>query len=830
MVQNQQKFHHFLKILSLLLIVSIMAGCSLNLPGIQQVNTTPVTEQTSQTPVIPQAEVIFTAKMPSGTPAGQGISLDILDELTGLALNPQKNLMSPLESGVYSVKIVAPVGAVLKYRYSRIGSPPAIEYTATGKQIRYRLFSVSGPSQVDDEISAWTDLKYTGSTGRIQGIITDSSTNQPIPGLLVEAAGNHGITTSEGSFLLEGLPPGKHLVFVYSLDGNYEPFQQEAIVGENATTPAPISIKPTRLINVTFVVSIPESTLNPLPVRLIGNLYSLGNTFSDLKGGLSTIANRAPLLSPLPDGRYTLTLSLPAGMHLQYKYSLGDGFWNAEHTPAGNFKLREIILPGSDVTFTDVVDTWNAPNSESATFSVTVPDNTPGGDYVSIQFNPFGWTEPIPMWPMGNNHWIYTLYSPLDLVGNIGYRYCRNDVCGAADDATTMGNSANGWPFTSSLIHQDFEDEVKQWAWWQPSGQPTTVVASNVQPRGAGFITGVKLQAELQPSWLASIGPGIQNVKDLGANWVFFSPTFRFTQANPPVLEAVPGKDIFWQDGLALIKLGQTHGLYVGLHAQTIFDGEGSDWWATASRDTNWWANWFARYRTFAINFADMASETNASALVLGDLHIMPAYPGGSLPDGNPSNVPGNADQLWRTMIAEIRQHYRGLILWNIPSPSGLSNLPAFLDQVDGIMVSMTDQVASSSNTLQSDLTTSFGALLDSSIKPIQDQFGKPIVLTIAYPSTDGGATGCVNISTECISFTELDQPIASNGMSVPIDLQEQVDVYNAFMLAVNLRPWVNGVVSDGFFAPAVLQDTTSSVHGKPASDILWYWYHELTK
>jgi hypothetical protein len=775
------------------------------------------------------AEIIFIARIPADTPAGQGISLDILDEVTGLALHVTQNLMSPIGNGVYSVKIIKPLGTVLKYRYSRFSSPPSIEYTSTGKQVRYRLYSVVGPSQVEDEISAWTDLAYSGAIGRIQGNVTDSSNNSPIPGLLVEAGGVHAITSSTGFFLLEGLPPGKHNLFVYSLDGKYKSFQQEAVVGADATTPAQLSLVPTRLIKVTFTVRIPPSTINPLPIRLIGNLYSLGNTFSDLSGGLSTVANRAPILTLLPDGRYSIILNLPAGFHLQYKYSLGDGFWNAEQTLDGQFRLREIVLPSEDVMVSDVVDAWKAPNSESVSFTVTVPSNTPSGDYVSIQFNPFGWTEPIPMWPLGNNQWIYTLYSPIHILGTIGYRYCRNDACGSADDLATAGSLATGWPFSSSLIHQDFQDNVDHWAWWQPSGQPTTVVATSVQPKGSGFLAGIEFERNYQPTWLATLGSSFQNVKDLGANWAIISPTYRYTRSNPPVLEAVPGKDMLWQDINTAILVGQSKNVLIGLHAQTIIEGDVTQWWISAQRDDNWWANWFARYRTFAINFADLAATTNAGALILGDENTLPAYPNGSLPDGNSSNVPSNADQLWRDLIDEVRQHYHGLLFWSIPYPAGFSNIPGFLDQVDAISFILENNLSDTNTPTQADLNTAIGSVLDNSIKPIQDHFSKPVIVEIRYPSADGSARGCVIISGICQPYQRLDQPFIDDG-SVNLDLQEQVDLYNAAMQAINIRPWINGIISGGFFTPATLQDKSSSIHGKPASDVVWYWFHEFLK
>jgi hypothetical protein len=60
------------------------------------------------------------------------------------------------------------------------------------------------------------------------------------------------------------------------------------------------------------------------------------------------------------------------------------------------------------------------------------------------------------------------------------------------------------------------------------------------------------------------------------------------------------------------------------------------------------------------------------------------------------------------------------------------------------------------------------------------------------------------------------------------VDLQQQADIYDAVFNAVNARSWVGGLVSRGYFAPAALQDKSASIHGKPAADLLWYWFPRL--
>lgn len=111
-----------------------------------------------------------------------------------------------------------------------------------------------------------------------------------------------------------------------------------------------------------------------------------------------------------------LTLQLPVGAYIQYKYTIGDGYWNAEHGADGAFLLRQLIVPEEDTTIQDVVATWETNPGETLTFDVTAPANTPDGDFVSIQLNPlFGWTEPIPMWSPGRKSLGLRLVQPAEL-------------------------------------------------------------------------------------------------------------------------------------------------------------------------------------------------------------------------------------------------------------------------------------------------------------------------------------------------------------------------------------------------------------------------------
>ncbi len=193
-------------------------------------------------------------------------------------------------------------------------------------------------------IASWIDKTFAGTTGSIEGEVYAEG-GGPLANIMVTAAGVQTITDSAGRFDLEGLPPGTHNLVAYALDGTYQTFQQGASVLENLNTPVQVYLKSAPLVNVTFNISVPSNTLPGAPVRLAGNLFQLGNTFADLRGGLSAVADRMPIMTAMPDGRYSLSLRLPAGADVRYKYTLGDGFWNAEHKTTSEFKIHQLIVP-----------------------------------------------------------------------------------------------------------------------------------------------------------------------------------------------------------------------------------------------------------------------------------------------------------------------------------------------------------------------------------------------------------------------------------------------------------------------------------------------------
>jgi len=798
------------------LFVLLLNACSfslLNLPGINPPSSAPVPVPASgpTSTLQPSAAITFNVTLPTPLLGGEVLYLSVLDEITGLGLNPTNIAMQGMDTLHYTVTSPFVMNSVVKYRYMRQGKLSTLEDTSADKEVRYRMYHVTGPGAVEDVVSVWADGLFSSPYGRITGQIVDASNNASIPNILIAAGGQQMLTDSNGKFNLEDLPVGTHNLVAYAIDGAYQTFQQGARVEDGKSTPVTLSLIHASMVNVVFTVTVPSSTLQNVPIRLAGNLYQLGDTFGDLEGGLSTVATRMPALTPLPDGGYSLTLALPAGADIRYKYTLGDGFWNAEHSTDGAFNVRQLIVPASQspLQVQDEVQTWQAGPSSPILFEVNSPANTPAGDIVSIQFNPYGWTEPMPMWPRGNNQWVYQLYSPLNMLGTFEYRYCRNDQCGVADDIQSAQGKP-GRPVSTSLAPQDLQDTVSGWSLLPPAAA-SALVGVPVTSRPAGFWAGVEFLPGYNPTWQAWLPLAVQDVKSRYANWLVLTPSWSVSRTNPIVFSPVPGADPLWADTLDTVNHARAASLSVALFPSVNLPAEPAAWWQSAPRDQVWWDSWFTLYAAFAAYHADLAAKSSAQALILGGDWVTPALPGGQV-NGASSGVPADAETRWESIIADVRQRFSGQVLWAVSYPGGLQSVPAFAKSLDGIYLLWYAPLSGSS---VNDLKTAAGQLLDKDIQPFQTVEGKPVILAAAYPSTDDAASGSLKAQT-------LFQPGASQN---PVNLQAQADGYQALLMAVNERAWLGGFVSRGYYPPAALQDASVSLHGKPAEDVLGYWF-----
>jgi hypothetical protein len=412
------------------------------------------------------AEVVFEATLPQAVDENTTVELEILDEISCLNFNPTRYEMSFKGETTYYVRLPLPIDSIVKYRYILNTSPTTPEKDLEGNDIRYRMALINEPTVVQDIVANWNGSSVASSKGVLTGSIVDATNNIPLPSVLVTIAGQQTYTNTDGTFTMENVPVGEHVLLAYHPSGAYQVFQQKAVIADSAQTPAVFGMQPAQFVNVTFHVDTPENTVKGAPLRLLGNLLQLGNTFSELNASCSVLASQSPIMSYQEDGSYLLTLSLPVGLDIRYKYSLGDGFWNAERKTDGSLRVRQLVVPDHDIVVYDTITTWMVSNEGPLTIRVKVPSTTPANESISLQLNPYIWMNPLPMWALGNNEWLLTIYSPLDVLANATYRYCRNEQC---DISEGIISSSGATTATIYSISGTISDEILQWNLILPS-------------------------------------------------------------------------------------------------------------------------------------------------------------------------------------------------------------------------------------------------------------------------------------------------------------------------------------------------------------------------
>lgn len=816
--------------LLLIMMTMLLNACSsFQLPPTLPAESSPISHQETQTPPASQVEIVFNLELAEGADAGE-IYFEALDVLTGLQRSTARHPMTKLSDQSFSVKILANVGSVIKYRFSRGEKNPVPEATCSGNTILARSFLVVGQDISNNVVCAWEGTSFKGHTGRISSTITDAATEQPLGGVFVEAAGIRAISAADGRYLLEGLPPGTHTIFAYSLDGEYQPFQQGAVVAGQSNTPAPLQLSPSTMVEMTFRVMLPPSELPNLPVRLVGNTYKLGYTYAEESfESAAILASRAPLLEQQEDGSYAITVKLPEGFDLRYKYTLGDVFWNSELFDTGELKSRQLIVPSKNTTISEKVESWTSENTEPVVFKVSVPEITPAADSVSIQFNRENiWTEPLPMWPLGGQDWYFILYNPIDQARPITYRYCRNEQCGVADDTRTAGMKATGLIFSESQTTQVIEDQISAWSAYQNLGAvEEEATASKI--RSGLFVSGVEFQPHYQPSWQPHMATAMQDIRSLGAGWVVLTPGWNYLSNNPPVLQPLPGQTPLRPEQAAIVQHARDANLHVAVYPQMLFDIDPLTWWKNARRDSDWWQRWFEQYRNLVLHYAIWSQQMGSEMLIIGGPDILPATPGFKFADGSTADLPADAPERWRGLIADLRDAFDGQILWAVPYPGKLTQAPEWVDAVDQIYLLWSAPLADDDTAKPKAVTARMTKLLKEDVLPLKDRFNKPILLGVSYPSLNGAITGCVKIDGACMDFMHFDHPTLLDDPDA-FDFNEQSDAYRAMLKVISRDEfrWVSGLISRGYYPPAKLTDGSNSIHGKPVEKVLSFWFNRL--
>ncbi len=764
---------------------------------------------------LPYTEFNFILSIPK--PVQNEIIFEMVDDITGIELNPTRYVMNKMDENHYQLILPVQVPSLIKYRFYKNDGLPIYETNSDNQIIEYRMAYISSPGEINNQLTNWSDEQYAHTYGRISGQAINAETNSPIPNALVVAGGLHSYTNSLGNFIIENLPPGKHNLVLMSTDGEYQSFQQEAIIADGLTTPAFIGMNASNFVNISFIVRPPEGTPEDAFIRILGNTYQLGNVFGNIYNGTSIAPARAPKLSTLPDGSYSITMSLPSGFDLRYKYSLGDGFWNAELHADNSFVVRKIVVPDQDTIITDVINSWKSTENQGVEFVVNVPENTPDTDKVSIQFNSFGWSPPIQMWQTGDYQWTYQLFGPYHLVSKIDYRFCRNDACGSADDASAP---VNGYSFDTTSLPQQLNVNVSHWKSWNQEVEVPSLNAPEINFRGDNFIAGFSFSDQYNVNTPIYVESAYKNILGVNANSIVIPVKWTLQSLNPVILAPITGQNPLWKDLVLMIQKAQNLGLQVWLSPEIELSPKAVKQFVQEDFTTNWQENFSTLYSEYTIFSADLANYMNIEGVIYPTdiLHLYKFQNYATLSEIMTSTTLSNMD--------DIKTRFKNNVFISFKGSELSEN--AILDEVDGYVITPKLDFEES-DFVGENYQETFKAYLDEEVFSNYSEYGKEIFIGLNFPSVKGVERGCILSEEICYDFDIINN-LGENldNASFEIDLLSQVNIYHAAFNAINETEWINGVISQDYNPQVAIMDLSSSVRGKPAIGVFWYWFPRM--
>lgn len=811
--RNRIKPLHHLSLLIVLVI--LLTGCYFpdnpNTPN-------NLRDQQNEDLAPPSINIIFTLQLFQPIPDGEQIFIEILDEVTGLPYHTSAHVLEKITDLEYTLQVAFPAGSVVKYRYVKLGQSRTPEAQPNGEPVRYRLCYVANAIEIVDQLGSWLGEINNHQQGVLTGRVQDRDTHKPIPDILISAAGQITFTDANGQFVLDKLPPGVHNVVAYAIDGSYQTFQQGAQISPGLTTQANLNLQVRPVVQVTFNV-LPPGEAQGAPIYLAGNLAQLGNTFTDLTGSMSILPKKMPTLTQNEDGSYSLVLQLYTGTDLRYKFTLGDGFWNAERDQTGETITRQLIIPNQDITIDHQIISWRSANTEPITFDINLPIESRVQDEIFIQFHAADWTEPIPLWPTGGGNYLYILFSPLDEISSLGYRFCRNGNCQYGIATESSRGEIQIQPSTPS---QTIVHTLDTWKNWEPISEDShTADPIFLPPDPEEYATIIELTPEMDTRWDIYTPIGLSNIANSGASTVIFTPRWGLCSGDDR-LEPIFGITPYFYQLSALLHSAKSFHLRRGLFPQVQTNETEPDWWNTLGQTKGDKERWQDSYRRFMLNYAKIAENTQAEWLIFGGKAFLPSLGDEPINTGVFYGLAEEDEIFWQELITDVRKAYHGQILWATHVHRDTDPLPEFVGVFDGIYIMVDSPLAGGPTATAEEIAVEFSQLIDNHIYEIYRSTEKPVFLALAYPSAAGAAQGCLLINQDCIN-DGLFLPGEMDGLAV--DQEEQHKIYTAILPVIASREWIAGTSIRGYEPTIDLQDSSASISGKTAMNLIRDWF-----
>jgi hypothetical protein len=289
-------------------------------------------------------------------------------------------------------------------------------------------------------------------------------------------------------------------------------------------------------------------------------------------------------------------------------------------------------------------------------------------------------------------------------------------------------------------------------------------------------------------------GLDVGKLRRIHASWISQTPFGWQRQLDrPPVLLATRHYEVYWgesDEGLQeTARLARERGIKVLLKPHIWTHGGWSG--SIVMRKEADWAPWFATYRKFILHYAKLAQRCGMEAFAVG------TELGGTT----------SREQEWRSIIADVRKHYSGSIVYCANWAEDLEHV-RFWDAVDWIGVQAYYPLTERTEPTIDDLLRAWqGPLGD--LSAFSQRWKKPVVITeVGYHSLDNAAS----------------RPWEWDLVG-SLSLETQARCYEALMTSIRRFPAIRGVFiwkwHPDYDNAGGVRDTEFTPERKPAETVL---------
>jgi len=251
------------------------------------------------------------------------------------------------------------------------------------------------------------------------------------------------------------------------------------------------------------------------------------------------------------------------------------------------------------------------------------------------------------------------------------------------------------------------------------------------------------------------------------------------------------------------------------------------DFWHNAELTPGWWQSWFDRFAPFVINYADLANQTGADAIILGDPSTRPSFAGPDDAVEYKVQLPTESLQRWTELMKLVRGRYSGKIFWAINKPEDITRLPDWIKYTDGIYL-LWNKSFMPAKTNATITSADLAEFINKQLSKLGENTKLPIMLRINIPSANGVMENCLGEKKACAPIPWAEFSYLNSGSKT--NLAEQTKVLNLYLNAINKLNNIAGVVVSGYNPFLRIQDNTSSLHGKPGVNSVYFWFTSWTR